>query len=163
MMLTMNLRGKRGNASKTHDLPVAERYISSVEKKEKKIIELKIKKSIKEEALQVLIKLRASNRGNAQYGDIPYVVNTFHNMGYNYVTRGVLSYMLLEREKRPVDAIFVKGSSNESNLSSLTEEERQNITMNNEINGETDNNHPINTDRAVDEKLQQNNNPYPRY
>jgi hypothetical protein len=137
----MNLRGNRDNVKKARDLPVSERVISSVEKKEKKAIELKIKKSIKDEALQILLKLRASNGGNAQYGDIPYVVNKFHNMGYSFVTRGVLSYMLSEREKRPVETVLVNGSS-ESNLSSLTGEEVQYFEMSNEINAEHANNPP---------------------
>jgi hypothetical protein len=159
MMLTMSLCGQQGNTNKTRDLPAAEHFILTVEKQEKKIIEVKIKKSIKEEALQVLTKLYASNGGNAQYGDIPYVVNKFHNMGYSYVTRGVLSYMLSEKEKQPVDTVFVHGFSNESNLLSLTGEETHNITTSNEINVETVNNYPI-TDH-VDEIISTRQRPKP--
>jgi hypothetical protein len=109
-MLSMNLRTTRVNtkSTSTNNLAViGEVQLSRIEKAKQKILSTKQKKLIKQEALNELLKLRASNGGKAQYGDIPYVVNNYKKMGYSYVTRGVLCYMLSERENAPVAELHV--------------------------------------------------------
>jgi hypothetical protein len=126
-MLRTNLRAQRNKTRNcNHVLPIVERLMSTVEKKRQKILDRKQKNVIKQEALDELIKLRAISGGRAQYGDIPYIVNKYHNMGYLYITRGVLCYLLSDRHSVPMGDIIMQHkhmeSSDSSRISRLTDD-----------------------------------------
>jgi hypothetical protein len=123
-MSTMNLRRCCTRTANKHVVPPPDQLLSTEERNIKKSLAKKHINLIKQEALQALLKLRASNGGHAKYGDIPYIVKQYHNMGYTYVTRGVLCYMLSERNHFPVASVSLNRSSvsSSSNISLLTSE-----------------------------------------
>jgi hypothetical protein len=97
--------------------------MSTKEKQEKRSYEVKQQKVIKKEALNALLKLRASNGGNAKYGDIPLIVRKFHRMGYKYITRSALVYMLAEPDRVDRPVLVIDTNPEASNVSSLTKVE----------------------------------------
>jgi hypothetical protein len=68
---------------------------------------LQAKKVVTYAAFQELLKLRGSNGGKSKYGDSPSIVNKYSKMGYKYITRGVLKYMLAENLKCPVVSVNI--------------------------------------------------------
>jgi hypothetical protein len=125
--MAMNLRSKRQSQNGigiSPSLAVVELTNMSTEQlRRKNFLACKQKKVIKEEAFQELLMLRARNGGKAKYGDIPSIVSKYHALGYDYVTRGVLCYMISDRENIPLDTIEINNRetvSDASNVSSLT-------------------------------------------
>jgi hypothetical protein len=65
-----------------------QRQIKNVERSER---------GVKEAALQELLRARASNGGRTRYGDITTIVKRYHELGYNFVSRGSLNYQVASR------------------------------------------------------------------
>jgi hypothetical protein len=108
--------------SQALQIPVAPIF-SSEEVRKKHFLAFRARKEIKDKALQELLKLRNSNGGRAKYGDIPSILKMYHNkLGYEYITWGVLCYMLSERDSAPVESIEIQtehSGSDRSNVSSI--------------------------------------------
>jgi hypothetical protein len=55
---------------------------------------------VKQEAFAELLNIRAANGGASTYGDIPFVTKKYNKLGYNYVTIGVLKYMISKHRRK---------------------------------------------------------------
>jgi hypothetical protein len=93
----MMLRDKQLN---TGEKALVSDYMSASEKKELKRISLKSQRVIKNEALQDLIKLQVN--GENAYGDMTLVIKKYEQMGFKFITRGCLKYMMTKRQQNPI-------------------------------------------------------------
>jgi hypothetical protein len=135
--LTMNIRTRSyGRKEPEYNDITSEMLLSSEEKKTQKLLEEELQLVIKQRAFRELIQLRATNGGKSQYGDIASMVKKYHNMGYSYVTRVVLGYMLTERQNMSSSGDIERAPIEEMTISdiALSETDSAYVSM---LNGES--------------------------
>ena len=103
-----------------------EHGMTADEVKQKKVISRKQDNVVKNEAYKDLLTIRQSNGGNSKYGDIQMIVKNYNNLGYGFVTVGVLNYMVAAQKKKELFPVEVVATTirndvlNESQTSSIT-------------------------------------------
>jgi hypothetical protein len=116
--------------SRALQIPVAPIFFSE-EMRKKIFLACRARKAIKVEAFQELLKWWNSNHGGrAKYCDIRSIVKMYLKLGYEYVTRGALCYMLSERDSIPIEIQTEHSDSDRSNVSSLSGTQTSNTDSN---------------------------------
>ena len=96
----MRSRSNRNRLPREAVVPASvEHGMTADEVKQKKVISRKQDNVVKNEAYKDLLTIRQSNGGNSKYGDIQMIVKNYNNLGYGFVTVGVLNYMVAARKK----------------------------------------------------------------